>query len=175
MHACMSTDCERAIVFPCMTALSVTQLARPPSTIHKIGNGVWFYYAQIKDKKVSMGFGVVFGVLSRSDMQSAVMHEKTIARSHSVLMHVCMADDFIQLSINRPTDIGAGCALLGGTEKPLACLSPDSDSSRDFGSEEVYPGRIWAILKKKNLKPKMCVLTVCCCFCFWTQTDTQTQ
>ena len=75
---------------------------------------------QIKDKKVSMGFGVVFGVLSRSDMQSAVMHEKTIARSHSVLMHVCMAEDFIQLSIKRPTDIGAGCALLAGRQQPVA-------------------------------------------------------
>eukprot|EP01048_Picozoa_sp_COSAG05_P009810 COSAG05_NODE_827_length_7101_cov_4.580834_1_plen_107_part_00 len=65
-----------------------------------------------------------------------------------------MTEDLIQLSISRPTDIGAGCALLGGTEKPLACLSPDSDSSRDFGSEEVYPGRIWAILKKKKSEAK---------------------
>ena len=52
--------------------------------------------------------------------QSAVMHEKTIARSHSVLMHVCMAEDFIQLSIKRPTDLGAGCALLAGKQQPVA-------------------------------------------------------
>ena len=79
-------------------------------------SGVWFYYAQIKKKKVSMGFGVVLRVLARSAMQSGVMHEKTIARSHSVLMHVCMPEDFIQLSIKSPTDIGAGCALLAGRQ-----------------------------------------------------------
>ena len=55
-----------------------------------------------------------------SGIQSGVMHEKTIARSHSVLMHVCMAGDFIQLSIKRPTDIGAGCALLAGKQQPIA-------------------------------------------------------
>ena len=48
------------------------------------------------------------------------MHEKTIACSHSVLMHVCMAEDLIQLSIKRPTDIGAGCALLAGKQQPDA-------------------------------------------------------
>ena len=67
-----------------------------------------------------MGFGVVFRVLAISAMQSGVMHGKTIARSHSVLMHVCMAEDLIQLSIKRPTDIGAGCALLAGKQQPDA-------------------------------------------------------
>ena len=67
-----------------------------------------------------MGFYVVLRVLARSVSLSAVMHEKTIARSHSVLMHVCMAEDFIQLSIKRPTDIGAGCALLAGRQQPVA-------------------------------------------------------
>ena len=75
------------------------------------------------------------------------MHEKTIARSHSVLMHVCMADDFIQLSIKRPTDIGAGCALLAGKQQPpLPGLRLDSDISRDFGSSrKVYPRENWAM------------------------------
>ena len=67
-----------------------------------------------------MGFYVVLRVPARSVSLSAVMHEKLIARSHSVLMHVCMAEDFIQLSINRPTDIGAGCALLAGRQQPVA-------------------------------------------------------
>ena len=58
--------------------------------------------------------------LLASRAQSEVMHGKTIARSHSVLMHVCMAEDFIQLSIKRPTDIGAGCALLAGKQQPVA-------------------------------------------------------
>ena len=89
------------------------------------------------------------------------MHEKTIARSHSVLMHVCMAEDFIQLSINRPTDIGAGCALLAGRQQRsslLPGLRLDSDSSRDFGSRKVYPRDNWAILKKKvSAHPKSTV------------------
>ena len=84
-----------------------------------------------------MGFGVVFGVLSRSAMQSGVMHEKTIARSHSVLMHVCMADDFIQLSINRPTDIGAGCALLAARQQPVAWFETGFGFLARFGSRKV--------------------------------------
>ena len=55
-----------------------------------------------------------------SGIQSAVMHGKTIARSHSVLMHVCMPGDCIQLSIEGPTDIGAGCALLAGRQQSVA-------------------------------------------------------
>ena len=67
------------------------------------------------------GFGVVLRVLARSVKQTAVMHGKNIARSHSVLMHACMFEDLVQLSINRPTDIGAGCALLAARQQPLAC------------------------------------------------------
>ena len=52
------------------------------------------------------------------------MHGKTIDRSHSVLMHACMAEDLIQLSIKRPTDICAGCALLAGGQQPVACFEP---------------------------------------------------
>ena len=101
----------------------------------------------------------MFRVLARSAMQSGVMHETTIARSHSVLMHVCMAEDFIQLSIKRPTDIGAGCALLAGRQQPVAGLRPDSDSLRDFGSRKVYPRDNWPILKKKvSAHPKSTVL-----------------
>ena len=76
----------------------------------RASRGVWFYWAQIKDTKVIPDFVQCLGF----------MHEKTIAHSHSVLMHVCMAEDFIQLSIKRPTDIGAGCALLAGTQQPVA-------------------------------------------------------
>ena len=54
--------------------------------------------------------------------QSAVMHEKTIARSHSVLMHACITEDLTQLTIKRPTDICAGCALLAGWQQPVACF-----------------------------------------------------
>ena len=69
-----------------------------------------------------MGFGVVFRVLAISAMQSGVMHGKTIARSHSVLMHACMAGDCIQLSIECPTDMRAGRARLAGSRQPVAYL-----------------------------------------------------
>ena len=68
-------------------------------------------------------------------------------------MHVCMVEDFIQLSIKRPTDIAAGCALLAGKQQPVSLLPglrPDSDSSRDFESRKVYPGENWAILKNNH-------------------------
>ena len=68
-----------------------------------------------------MGFGVVLRVLARSVKQTAVMHGKNIARSHSVLMHACMVEDLVHLSINRPTDIGAVCALLAARQQPVAC------------------------------------------------------
>ena len=59
-----------------------------------------------------------------------------------------MAEIFIQLSIKRPTDIGAGCALLAGKQQAVCRLRPDSNSSRDLGSRKVYPRENWAILKK---------------------------
>ena len=69
-----------------------------------------------------MGFGVVFRVLAISAMQSGVMHGKTIARSHSVLMHACMRGDCSQLSIECPTDTRAGRARLEGSRQTGACL-----------------------------------------------------
>ena len=49
------------------------------------------------------------------------MKKRSLARTqYSCIMHVCMAEDFIQLSIKRPTDIGAGCALLAGNQEPVA-------------------------------------------------------
>ena len=37
-----------------------------------------------------------------------------------IYISLCMAEIFIQLSIKRPTDIGAGCALLAGRQQPDA-------------------------------------------------------
>ena len=51
---------------------------------------------------------------------SGVMHAKKIARSYSVLMHACMPEDFIESSIKRPTDIGAGCALFAERQESVA-------------------------------------------------------
>ena len=81
-----------------------TQLAR---AARPVTSDVWFYYTQISAEillsltlqitAVQGRFGPVLWVLARSAMQSAFMHEKTIARSHSVLMHAYMAEDLFQL------------------------------------------------------------------------------
>ena len=53
------------------------------------------------------------------------MKKRSLARTQYSCMYlvldlVCMVEDFIQLSIKRPTDIGAGCALLAGKQQPFA-------------------------------------------------------
>ena len=93
----------------------------------RASSGIYFYQAQIKDTKVI--FEKLHFFCSRLDQGYRVQScmEKTIARSHSVLMHACMAGDCIQLSIEGPTDMRAGRAR----------LATDSNSSRDFGSSKV--------------------------------------
>ena len=81
------------------------------------------------------------------------MHGKTIARSRSVHMHVCYVSKGQLTSAQDARFWQGGSSLLPG-------LRPDSDSSRDFGSSEVYPRENWDILKKNEAAhPKSTVLS----------------
>ena len=79
------------------------------------------------------------------------MHEKTIDRSHSVLMHACMAKDLVQSSINRPTDIGAECALLEGTQQTLACFETGFIPRAILGIGRSTRGKVGPSWKKLSL------------------------
>ena len=99
------------------------------------------------------------------------MHEKTIARSHSVLMHVCMAEDFIQFKSKGQLTSAQDARFWQPGSSLLPGLRPDSDSSRDFGSRKVYPRENWAILKKKwAVHPKSTVRSYYSCRILSTDT-----